>query len=198
MTDIADHLAAVELPNGVARAEVGKKGGCMLCGAELEVSVIDLCDTRLGSPGTYEIRRCVECGLEQTFPTPSVSELKDLYETYYNFGGETGTRYTRWRERFLFSFLYRVWTWLDGDVAFHSRRGTGRLLDIGCNVEREGMLCQASYVVVFEHARQELQRECCRLLTFWGSKCQSIRAYEYQYLRQKTENATELFAHPAT
>jgi len=108
----------------------------MLCGSALEVVLSGLTDNRLGSPGSYEIRRCVHCGLEQTFPIPSVSELKELYQTYYNFGGETGTRYTRWRERFLFSFLYRVWIWLDGDVAFHRRRGVGRLLDIGCNEGR--------------------------------------------------------------
>ena len=35
-----------------------------------------------------------------------------------------------------FSFLYRFWTRLDGDIAFHERRGTGRLLDIGCNEGR--------------------------------------------------------------
>jgi 2-polyprenyl-3-methyl-5-hydroxy-6-metoxy-1,4-benzoquinol methylase len=120
----------------VLMPRVERKNKCLLCGAVLEVSVKGLSDTRFGSPGTYEIRRCIKCGLEQTFPTPSVSELKDLYETYYNFGGETGTRYTRWRERFLFSFLNRVWTRLDGDVAFHQRRGAGRLLDIGCNEGR--------------------------------------------------------------
>jgi len=109
---------------------------CLLCGGALEVSEAGLSDTRFGTPGSYEIHRCVRCGLEQTFPTPSASELKELYETYYNFGGETGTVYTRWRERFLFSFLYRVWAWIDGDVAFHQRRGAGWLLDIGCNEGR--------------------------------------------------------------
>jgi len=29
-----------------------------------------------------------------------------------------------------------VWIWLDGDGAFHQQRGTGRLLDIGCNEGR--------------------------------------------------------------
>ncbi len=121
---------AIEQPKALQNNE------CMLCGSTLEVVLSGLTDNRLGSLGSYEIRRCVHCGLEQTFPTPSVSELKELYETYYNFGGETGTRYTRWRERFLFSFLYRMWIWLDGDVAFHQRRGAGRLLDIGCNEGR--------------------------------------------------------------
>lgn len=95
-----------------------------------------LFDTRFGAPGSYDIYRCVDCGFEQTFPVPSISELKHLYETYYNFSGETGTRYTRWRERFFFSLLNRLWSWLDGDISFYQRRGAGRLLDIGCNEGR--------------------------------------------------------------
>jgi 2-polyprenyl-3-methyl-5-hydroxy-6-metoxy-1,4-benzoquinol methylase len=67
---------------------------------------------------------------------PSISELKELYETFYNFGGETGSRYTRWREYFFFSFLNRLWSFIDGDISFYQRRGTGRLLDIGCNEGR--------------------------------------------------------------
>ena len=109
------------------------KNGCLLCGAPLKVALTGLTDNRLGAPGSYEIRRCVHCGFEQTFPVPTLTELTELYETHYNFGGRSDTLYTRLRERFFFSFLYRLWTWLDGDVAFHRWRGTGRLLDIGCN-----------------------------------------------------------------
>jgi SAM-dependent methyltransferase len=109
---------------------------CVLCGAALELSVAGLSDTRFGVPGSYDVYRCTQCDLEQTFPRPSMSELKSLYETYYNFGGETGTRYTRWRERFFFSFLNRVWSFLDGDISFYQQRGTGRLIDIGCNEGR--------------------------------------------------------------
>jgi len=108
----------------------------LLCGSALEVVLSGLTDNRLGTPGSYEIRRCAQCGFEQTFPVPTLKELTELYENHYNFGGESDTLYTWLRERFLFSFLYRVWTWLDGDVAFHQRRGTGRLLDIGCNEGR--------------------------------------------------------------
>jgi hypothetical protein len=62
-------------------SETGERSGCLLCGSGLEVTVTDLTDNRLGTPGSYEIRRCLHCGLAQTFPTPSVSELKELYET---------------------------------------------------------------------------------------------------------------------
>jgi SAM-dependent methyltransferase len=34
------------------------------------------------------------------------------------------------------SFLYRLWIRLDGDISFHSRIGSGRLIDIGCNEGR--------------------------------------------------------------
>jgi SAM-dependent methyltransferase len=131
--DIGD---VVTLANFVKQTAAVEKPVCLVCGSALVVALSGLTDNRFGSPGSYEIRRCVHCGLEQTYPTPSASELKALYETYYNFGGETGTRYTRWRERFLFSFLYRAWIRLDGDVAFHQRRGAGQLLDIGCNEGR--------------------------------------------------------------
>lgn len=109
---------------------------CFLCGSPLEMSMPGLSDTRFGVPGSYDIYRCAQCGLEETLPKLSACELKRLYETYYNFGGETGTRYTRWREHFFFSFLNRLWSLLDGDISFYQRRGTGRLLDIGCNEGR--------------------------------------------------------------
>lgn len=134
--NLAGFQAARTLSNQRTKSAVREVAACLLCGSPLEVSLAGVTDNRLGTPGTYDIRRCVRCGLDQTFPRPSGAELKAFYETHYNFGGETGTRYTRWRERFLFSFLYRVWMWLDGDVAFHQQRGTGRLLDIGCNEGR--------------------------------------------------------------
>ena len=115
---------------------VAEANGCVLCSASLEVSQGRLFDTRFGTFGSYEVHKCVRCGLEQTFPVLTLEQLKKLYEQHYNFGGETDTLYTRWRERFLFSSLNRVWTRLDGDICFHLRRGSGRLLDIGCNEGR--------------------------------------------------------------
>jgi SAM-dependent methyltransferase len=118
------------------RSEATEKNGCILCGASLGVRVAGLFDTRFGTPGSYEIHRCVRCAFEQTFPLPTLAELTELYKMHYNFGGERDTLYTKLRERFLFSFAYRLWVWIDGDVAFHRRRGVGRLLDIGCNEGR--------------------------------------------------------------
>jgi SAM-dependent methyltransferase len=115
----------------------------LLCGGLLVESASGLFDTRFGIAGRYEVRRCHDCGQEQLFPVPEPATLKALYESHYNFGGETDTLYTRLRERFLFSFLNHLWSWLDGDISFYLRRGAGRLLDIGCN-EGRGLRIYAS------------------------------------------------------
>ena len=133
MPSIASHLA---LSDAVEQSVAAGKTVCFLCGSPLEVTMTGVTDNRLGTPGAYEIHGCVRCGLEQTFPVPTLEELKELYETHYNFGGERGTLYTRSRERFLFSFLYRLWTRIDDDGAFYRRTGKGRLLDVGCNEGR--------------------------------------------------------------
>src|ERR1700730_5656291 len=81
------------------------RGDCITCGASLDQYVISIFDTRFGIDGEYEIWRCSKCGLEQILPVPAPSQLKSLYETYYNFGGETGTVYTRLSQIFFASPL---------------------------------------------------------------------------------------------
>jgi 2-polyprenyl-3-methyl-5-hydroxy-6-metoxy-1,4-benzoquinol methylase len=108
-----------------------------LCGSEENRRVYNgLFDDRFGAPGNYDITRCARCGLEQTGPQPSPDQLKELYERYYNFGGEADTFYTKIREWFLLSSLYKLWLQWDGDISFHLRQGKGRLLDVGCNEGR--------------------------------------------------------------
>ena len=120
-----------------------RETSCLLCGERSEEVLRGVTDNRLGSPGVYDIWRCVDCGFEQTCPLPTQAALTELYTTHYNFGGQKDSLYARLREWFLFSRFNRVWVRLDGDVAFHRRRGTGRLLDIGCN-EGRGLRIQAS------------------------------------------------------
>jgi SAM-dependent methyltransferase len=93
-------------------------------------------DTRFGINEKYMITFCENCEIAQTFPVPNKLELKSLYEVYYNFGGEKDTRYTSQRERLLSSKLYKVWLTVDGDISFHLIKGSGRLLDLGCNEGR--------------------------------------------------------------
>ena len=115
-----------------------KNSHCLLCGVPTKVVLSDLADNRFGSEGEYCIAKCHNCGLLQTIPVPDAERLKQLYETFYNFGGEKGTIYTKVREAFFSSIAYRSWMAIDGDISFHSHRGRGRLLDVGCN-EGRGM-----------------------------------------------------------
>lgn len=140
MRQAEQNLASLSIPVDTwaenANSEARAMSACILCNGPLENCATGLFDTRFGIAGKYDVRRCLRCRLEQLSPAPSAAVLKDLYESHYNFGGEQGTRYTRLREQFLFSPLNRVWTRIDGDISFHLRRGSGRLLDIGCNEGR--------------------------------------------------------------
>jgi SAM-dependent methyltransferase len=109
---------------------------CLRCGQACRPVVEGLFDDRFGAPGTFAIWRCGHCGLEQTWPRPPAGELKGLYERFYNTGVKSDSAYGGLRERFLTSGLYRRWLSWDGDMGFHGRRGTGRLLDVGCNEGR--------------------------------------------------------------
>jgi 2-polyprenyl-3-methyl-5-hydroxy-6-metoxy-1,4-benzoquinol methylase len=109
---------------------------CLACRATVQTSSVGLFDTRFGIPGEFEAQRCQRCGLEQIFPMPSPRRLKELYERYYNFGGEQNTIYTRLRQWYFSSLLHTLWASLDGDISFYLRKGKGRLLDIGCNEGR--------------------------------------------------------------
>ncbi|MFN4281738.1 MAG: class I SAM-dependent methyltransferase [Alphaproteobacteria bacterium] len=114
---------------------------CLLCGGPLAPFLEGLTDNRFAAPGVYAIARCESCGQEQTVPRPNGEQLRELYETHYNFGGgqmgsRGGSRYVRMRERLFASWLYRLWLRLDGDVSFHLVPGQGRLVDVGCNEGR--------------------------------------------------------------
>ena len=112
---------------------------CLLCGGGIVLTEIGLFDTRFGIPGDFSFGRCSRCGFEELLPIPSPEELKQLYEKHYNFGGQHGTRYTKMRESFYSSVIYRFWSLLDGDISFHCCKGQGKLLDFGCN-EGRGLL----------------------------------------------------------
>ena len=109
---------------------------CIVCGSKVTVELQNLFDTRFGIEEVWDIYLCEDCEIKQTVPLPSSKELKDLYETYYNFGGEKGTIYTSFREYFISSVLYRFWLIADGDISYHNQKGHGRLLDVGCNEGR--------------------------------------------------------------
>lgn len=120
---------------------------CLNCKSPVLVSKEELFDTRFGITTPYWIANCEHCGLEQTVPLPTSEELKVLYETYYNFGGEaveTASLYLQLRRLFQNSWLWDFWLKIDGDIFFHTLRGHGKLLDVGCNEGRGLIQYQSS------------------------------------------------------
>ena len=113
-----------------------QKNSCVICAGRLVLKLDHVHDTRFGIVQPYSIYQCEQCDLEQTIPLPTQVELNGLYEQYYNFSGERNTRYTKLRGLFLNSALYRLWLLIDGDIAFQTLKGSGRLLDVGCNEGR--------------------------------------------------------------
>lgn len=134
--DESNHQVSVKLSTGRVESGAREAVACILCGARLRKGIGGLFDTRFGLDGSYEVHLCQSCGLEQISPIPTLAALKALYESHYNFGGEKGTIYTELRARFYSSFLYALWIRLDGDLSFHGSKGSGHLLDIGCNEGR--------------------------------------------------------------
>lgn len=109
---------------------------CLFCGAPTRAYLEGVVDNRFGSPGSHRVLACDACGGRQTSPRPDGPTLKALYEAHYNYGGKTDGAYSAAREKFLFSPFYRLLLAVDGDISFHGRTGSGRLLDIGCNEGR--------------------------------------------------------------
>ena len=100
----------------------------------------DAYDTRFGIKGTWDIVWCSKCLLTQLGSSPSLDKIEVLYQDYYNFGGSKDRIYTRARSAFYQSFICHMWTCFDGDISFHQMKGSGRLLDIGCNEGRGLMI----------------------------------------------------------
>jgi SAM-dependent methyltransferase len=132
--------------------------------------------------------------LEQTTPIPEPDELKNLYETYYNFSGEKETLYTRLRERFLFSPLYRLLMALDGDISFHGTRGSGRLLDLGCN-EGRGLVfyrrngLEAEGLELNERAAEEARKRGFRVYTGSLDEFEPLEPYDVVVLSNVLEHS---------
>lgn len=150
---------------------------CLTCRQPVEIIQDGLFDTRFGIESLYSIAKCSSCGLEQTVPVPSPEELKRLYEDHYNFSGEKRTAYTRLREVFLFSPLYRLWLLLDGDISFHGRKGKGRLLDIGCNEGRGLEICRRNG---FDPEGVELNRTAAAVARAKGFSVHTERIEEFK------------------
>ena len=108
---------------------------CVFGHGKTEIILSPLYDNRFGAPGNFSIARCPTCDVLQTVPRPDAPTLNALYEHFYNFSGEE-TTYTAFREWLVDSALYKLWLAMDGDITFSGIKGTGWILDVGCNQGR--------------------------------------------------------------
>lgn len=178
---------------------------CLLCGQEIAIFRESIFDTRFGVEGGFNISQCESCGLIQLSFSLPPRELKRLYETYYNFGGNKEGLYTEIRKAFFGSPLYRLWMALDGDLCFHSRRGKGRLLDIGCN-EGQGLQIykqngfMAEGLELNERAASEARKKGFRVFTDCLEAFQPEQSYDVVVLSHVLEhslNPREMLTHVA-
>jgi len=154
-----------------------------------------LTDNRFGSGEEYCIVKCLNCELLQTIPVPDPEQLKELYEAYYNFGGEKGTIYTSFRDVFFSSITYRFWMAIDGDISFHLYLGQGRLLDVGCNEGRGLKIYQrngysAEGLELNERAAQNARMAGCRVHTQTLEEFQPEKPYDIVVLSNVLEHAS--------
>lgn len=109
---------------------------CSLCGQSCTKIKRRIFDTRFGYSDEYDIYKCNHCDLVQAGIDPSNYDIQHIYESFYNYHSKQKALYERLREAFFFSPFYRFWVFIDGDISFHTRRGNGRLIDVGCNYGR--------------------------------------------------------------
>jgi len=107
---------------------------CLICSGHIVDMVDGVWDTRFGLSDSYTYKQCYVCGTAQIHPIPSQEKLHRLYEAHYNYKG-VGKK-VRFYERVREKFPFRLWSLIDGDLSFHTRKFSGRLLEIGCNEGR--------------------------------------------------------------
>ncbi len=134
-----------------------------------------------------------------------MTQLKYLYETYYNFQEEKGTTYIKLREFFFASVINRFWMLIDGDISFYLRRGQGRLLDIGCNEGRGLQIYRqngftAEGLEMNERAASEARKRGFQVFTDSLETFQPEQLYDVAVLSQVLEhsvNPKEMLTHVA-
>jgi len=110
---------------------------CKICKSELDNDQIPTQDLRFGIKETFYYRNCKNCKVAQIYPNISDLKLKSYYEKYYNSTEKKdGSRYLLIRSLIEKLGIIKLINFIDGDISFHLRKGTGCLLEIGCNEGR--------------------------------------------------------------
>jgi len=107
----------------------------MACGSKVVIELQNLFDTRFGIRIPGISADAEHAGMSRRSPfLPPVTSNSYMKHTTTSAG--KGTFYTGLRARLFSSILYLFWLNIDGDISFHTQKGAGRLLDVGCNEGR--------------------------------------------------------------
>jgi 2-polyprenyl-3-methyl-5-hydroxy-6-metoxy-1,4-benzoquinol methylase len=110
---------------------------CKVCGAKLEKYLGSVHDVRYGYPDKFDIDRCSKCGLFQTEPPLTESEIGPLYTNFYPYADVDAEKIrTGFHPEIGFNSKFR--NWLRGNHRIQNMLpvGSGKVLDIGCGDSR--------------------------------------------------------------
>jgi len=125
---------------------------CYLCGTKGAALHEGLTDQWFGVPGSWNLKRCPDCGLVWLDPMPTKEEVWKAYASYFtheDYSPNTSRQYMNIADklaatlcRLLYKIVMRSTTWrkkekvwrLKGDSMFlgNATQGHNRLLDVGC------------------------------------------------------------------
>jgi SAM-dependent methyltransferase len=99
---------------------------CPVCGRELSTARLSVRDRWFGVGDAFELRECPDCQLAVTYPQPAGTELERYYPAQYDAWQRPNSMLRAAR-----GLTARVRATLP-PYGLLRRRGTGRLLDVGC------------------------------------------------------------------
>jgi 2-polyprenyl-3-methyl-5-hydroxy-6-metoxy-1,4-benzoquinol methylase len=110
------------------------KNNCILCSASLSEPIYKIKDNRFGIKGVFKYKTCSSCRHIQLDPLLDQENLIKYYSVYYNSVEKSiNNKYINFRKLINTTFLGKIYNWLEGDITFSLKTGSGRLLEIGCN-----------------------------------------------------------------
>ena len=107
---------------------------CILCGGALSGPSFSVFDNRFGIKELFKYKTCSDCLHIQIDPLIDKDKLNKFYNDHYNSIEKIeGGKYSKVRGFINSSFLKIIYNYFEGDISYSLKKGSGKLLEIGCN-----------------------------------------------------------------